>query len=101
MFVKLTELEANLTNANKTIEKMGDLDQCPLCLQEVHETHKNDIIQREKDQITQTQLTHNNLKTEHENLKKELEKTQQSLTSSQEKEKELKFIDLEIKWLKS
>jgi DNA repair protein SbcC/Rad50 len=97
LFVKLTELEANLTNANKTIEKMGDLDQCPLCLQEVHETHKNDIIQREKDQITQTQLTHNNLKTEHENLKKELEQTQTSLTSSQEKEKELKFIDLEIK----
>lgn len=101
LLVKLTESEAVISQSNSTIEKISKIDSCPLCLQNVGDDHKQEIMQREKEKTQDAKLQSKSLQKEYDSAMKKIGELKEKLLNLQEKEREKRMLDVEIRSLTS
>ena len=89
---RLSEFETKIRHSNETKEKISDIDQCPVCLQNVTDDHKNSINEREGKNISEFEV-HMKLHKEKElGSKNEIDIIKKEIIELRKKQVEVKAI---------
>jgi exonuclease SbcC len=97
---KISEFETKKQHSNETKEKISKIDQCPVCLQNVGEEHKEAIHQKEQkliDELEENIRLHKEQETKAKRKIEELNKKQEELRKKQTEIKALMIKKESIK----
>jgi len=97
--VKIKELEVNKANSEKLKNQISQLNNCPVCKQEVSETHKHDVVTEEEGKIVNLINELSAVMEEREKLQNELANNKRHLESMQKQELLMQAINSELKAL--
>ncbi|MBS3159047.1 SMC family ATPase [Candidatus Woesearchaeota archaeon] len=96
MNVQIKEFEVNKANSEKLKLQISQLNNCPVCQQEVSETHKHDVVTEEESKIVNLINELSAVMEEREKLQNELANNKRHLESMQKQEMQLQSITSEI-----
>jgi len=94
--VKVHSIDNELNNIEKTVDDIGNLDNCPTCFQDVKEIHKLKIKQNNQNKIELLKKEKNNYEKDKELEIKRLDKYELEEEKLIEKEKKLEGLKVEV-----
>lgn len=98
---KKAGLQEKITGCKGVINKMGKLDNCPLCLQDVNHEHKKSITERENRDINELEKQINEIDMEKNKLVKEIDELKIKIRTIGEKEVLLNKSQIEFQHIKN
>ena len=94
---KLNECKIRKSNSEETIKKVSEIDQCPLCLQNVEHEHKSSISEKESKKIKECDDHIISLSADVTEKRKLLEDLQKRLELLRKKESGIELVKLKLK----
>ena len=94
---KLNEYKIRKSNSEETIKKVSEIDQCPLCLQNVEHEHKSSISEKESKKIKECDDHIISLSADVTEKRKLLEDLQKRLELLRKKESGIELVKLKLK----
>ncbi len=93
---EINRINANIESSKDIIEKISEIDVCPICLQEVDEVHKKEVSLKENEKIKALNYGLKKLSEKHSESLNELKSAESGLKSLKKYEIELSRISSEI-----
>lgn len=93
----LAESEISIRNSEKIKNQIGNLNECPLCLQNVSHEHKSSITEKENTKINESNKKMLEINQKITEIKTNLQNKKNELNESRNAEKELSLIKMQIK----
>ncbi len=97
----LAEIGVKFTNADKMIESISELSDCPTCHQKVTEKHRKEVISAQKEIKKKAKSEKKEIESSIDNYKQRLERSKNNLKNIIEKEKDLERLKAEAQALEN
>lgn len=96
---RISQHESHITHSQSITKKISDLDHCPLCLQAVSASHKQQITLTEAETIAASQKELAILRSDQQSAENEMRLLKEGLATMQKKQAESSLLDLKRKQL--
>lgn len=86
-----------LEQSNRLKDRIGSLEKCPTCLQEISANYKHNISQTEQDKIIKSEQILQELKSKEQEIKVKIEQSKKDIEFNNQINDELKRLNFEIR----